>query len=68
MQLPDLLISRFSLAFTYISRSYHNKNFIQNDLKKGIFVTDFSFSNGFTALKLLPHPSLIAKNQNPEHD
>ena len=27
--------------------------FIQNDLKKGIFIMDFTSSNEFTALKLL---------------
>ena len=30
---------------------------IQNDLKKGIFVTDFPLSTEFTELKLLTRPS-----------
>ena len=67
MQLPDLLISCFSLVQFYISR-YHYYNFIQNDMKKGIFVTEFPFSNGLTALKLSPPSSLIVQDQNPKHD
>ena len=61
--LKVLFIKVFKVNF-YISQM----NFIQNNLKKGIFVTDFPFSNGFTALKLPLPPSLMAQEKNSKHD